>query len=175
MILSLSIIFVLTAAVGLLTCFAPRPDATGEFQGTDASFLENFSLGTYRPMLRLATQMDRKFLSASHSETLAGCYRKIQRNLLCEYLRDASKDFKRLHAIATSRTVKASSDPDELSMALFEQHMSFILLVWGIEARLFLDNLLPFAVDLKPLIMQLEGLAGQTRELVRPQYSYLAS
>jgi hypothetical protein len=174
MILSLSIIFLLTAAVGLLTCFAPRPDATGEFYGTDASFLQNFSLGTYRPMLRLATQMDRKYLTTAHGERLAGCYRKIQRNLLREYLRDASTDFKRLHAIATSKTVHASSDPNELSMALFEQHMSFILLIWGIEARLFLDNLLPFGVDLKPLIVQLEGLAGQTRELVRPQYSYQA-
>ena len=174
MILSLSIIFLLTAAVGLLTCFAPRPDATVEFYGSDVSFLNNFSLGTYRPMLRLATQMDRKFLTAAHGEMLAGCYRKIQRNLLREYLRDASKDFKRLHAIATAKTVNASSDPDELSMALFEQHMSFILLVWGIEARLFLDNLLPFAVDLKPVIMQIEALAGQTRELLRPQYGYQA-
>ena len=144
MILSLSIIFLLTVAVGLLTCFAPRPDGTNEFYGTDSSFLTNFSLVRYRPMLRLATQMDRKFLSASHGETLARCYRKIQCNLLREYLREASKDFKRLNAIATAKTVHASSDPDELSMALFEQHMSFVLLVWGIEARLFLDTLLPF-------------------------------
>jgi hypothetical protein len=174
MILSLSIIFLLTAAVGLLTYFAPRPDAPAEFYGSDASFLENFSLSTYRPMLRLAAHMDRKFLSSAHGEVLAGCYRKIQRNLLREYLRDASKDFKRMHVIATAKTVHATSDPDELSMALFEQQMTFILLVWGIEARLLLDNLLPFAVDLKPLIVQLETLAGQTRQLVRPQYSYQA-
>lgn len=174
MILSLSIIFLLTAAVGLLTFFAPRPDTPAEFYGSDTSFLENFSLSTYRPMLRLATQLDRKFLSSAHGEVLAVCYRKIQRNLLREYLRDASKDFKRMHAIATAKTVHATSDPDELSVALFEQQMTFILLVWGIEARLLLDNLLPFAVDLKPLIMQLETLAGQTRQLVRPQYSYQA-
>jgi hypothetical protein len=174
MILSLSIIFLLTAAVGLLTFFAPRPDGTAEFYGSDATFLNNFSLTTYRPMLRLAAQMDRRFLSTAHGEALARCYRKIQRNLLREYLRDASKDFKRLHAIATAQTVHASSDPDELSIGLFEQQMTFVLLVWGIEARLLLDNFLPFAVDLKPLIVQLEGLAGQTRELVRPQYSYQA-
>lgn len=174
MIVSLSIIVLLTVAVALLTSFAPRPDASSESYGADASFLENLSLVTYRPMLRLATQMDRKFLSTAHGEVLAGCYRKIQRNLLREYLRDASKDFKRLHAMATAKTVRATSDPDELSTALFEQHMTFILLVWGIEARLLLDNFLPFTVDLQPLIGQLEGLAQQTRALARPQYSYQA-
>ena len=109
-----------------------------------------------------------------HGETLAGCYRKIQCQLLREYLRDASKDFNRLYAIATAKSVQAMSDPGDLSMALFEQHMTFILLVWGIEARLLLDGLLPFAVDLKPLIMQIEALAQQTRELARPQYGYQA-
>jgi hypothetical protein len=173
MVVSLSIIFLLTAAVGLLTFLAPR-DGSVDFYGTDASFLDHFSLGTYRPMLRLATQMDRKFLSSAHGEVLAGCYRKIQRNLLREYLRDASRDFKRLHAIATAKTVHATSDPNDLSMALFEQQMTFIMLVWGIEARLVLDNFLPFAVDLKPLIGQLEGLAQQTRQLASPQLSYQA-
>jgi hypothetical protein len=174
MIVSLSIIGLLTVAVGLLTFFAPRANAADAFFGTDASFLENFSLNAYRPMLRLAGQMDRKFLTSAHGETLAGCYRKIQRSLLREYLRDASKDFARLYAIATAKTLHAASDPNDLSMALFESHMTFSLLVWGIEARLLLDNFLPFAVDLKPVIGQLEGLARQTRELVRPQYSYQA-
>jgi hypothetical protein len=174
MIVSLSIILLLTVAVGLLTFFAPRADSAVDFRGTDASFLENFSLGVYRPMLRLASQMDRKFLSSAHGEALAACYRKIQRDLLREYLRDASKDFTRLYSIATAKTLHAASDPNELSVALFEHQITFILLVWGIEARLLVDNFLPFAVDLKPLIAQLEGLATQTREIVRPQYSYQA-
>jgi len=125
-------------------------------------------------MVRLASQMDRKFLSAAHGNTLAACYRRIQRNLLREYLRETAKDFNRLHAIATAKSVLAASDPGDLSIALFEQQLTFTLLVWGIEARLLLDDFLPFAVDLKPLIVHLEGLARQTRELARPQYSYQA-
>lgn len=171
MIVGLSIVVLLAVAVALLTCFTPR-DASVGYAGTDSSFLENFSLGAYRPMLRLASQMDRKFLTAAHGEVLAGCYRKIQRNLLREYLRDASKDFNRLYAIATAKTIRATSDPNDLSMALFEQQMTFVLLIWGIEARLLLDNLMPFAVNLQPVVAQLEGLAQQTRELARPQYSY---
>lgn len=171
MILGLSIVVLLAAAVTLLTCFAPRDNSVG-YHGTDASFLENFSLGAYRPMLRLATQMDRRFLSSAHGEVLANCYRKIQRDLLREYLRDASRDFSRLYAIATAKTLHAASDPGDLSLTLFEQQMTFIMLVWGIEARLLLDNVLPFAVNMQPIVGQLEALARQTRELVRPQYSF---
>lgn len=174
MILGLLIVLLLVAAVALMARYSPKAEDPA-FYGSDVSFLDNFSLGAYRPMLRLASQMDRKFLSSAHGETLAGCYRKIQRQLLREYLRDASKDFNRLYAIATAKTLQAVSDPGDLSMALFEQQMTFILLVWGIEARLLLDGFLPLAVDLKPLIMQLEGLAQQTRELARPQYGYTAA
>jgi hypothetical protein len=171
MIVSLSIVSLLIAAVALLTIFSPADDHAAASYGSDISFLDNFSLAVYRPMLRLASQMDRKFVRASHGESLARCYRKIQRSLLREYLRDASNDFNRLFAIATARTVRASSDPDDLSMALFEQQMTFILLVWGIEARLLLDEYLPFSLDLAPLVGQIEGLASQTRDLVRPQYA----
>jgi hypothetical protein len=173
-IISLSIVFLLITAVGALSLFSPGQDTPASSYGSDVSFLESFSPGVYRPMLRLASQMDRKFLTSAHGDTLAKCYRKIQRDLLREYLREASKDFNRLYAIATAKTLLAASDPGDLSMALFEQQMSFILLVWGIEARLLFDDRLPFAVDLKPLIAHMEGLALQTRELAQPQYSYQA-
>lgn len=174
MIISLIIVLLLIAAVGLLTRFAPQSDSTVTCYGSDSFFLENFSLTSYKPMLRLASQLDRKFIVGAHSEKLAACYRGIQRDLLREYLKDASKDFNRLYAIATAKAVRAASDPGDLSMALFEQQMTFILSVWGIEARLLFDQWLPFGCDLKPLIAHLEGLAQQTRDLARPQYSYTA-
>ena len=75
-----------------------------------------------------------------------------QRELLREYLRDAAKDFHRMYAIANAKAVQAASDPGDLSMCLFEQQITFVMLMWGIEARLRLDGIFPFAVDLKPLI-----------------------
>ena len=171
MIIGLAIVVLLTTAVALLTCFAPADGNANCGTRTDASFLENFSMGAYQPMLRLAGQMDRQFISSAHGKVLAECYRGIQRDLLREYLREASNDFRRLHAIAIAKTLHALSDPDNLSMALFEQQMSFVLVVWWIEARLLLDRYLPFSMDLRPVVEQLEALAGQTRELVRPQYA----
>lgn len=175
MIVSLIAVFLLVAAVTVLTRFAPKPEIVASSYGSDASFLDNFTLMKYRPMLRLATQMDRRFLIAAHGDKLATCYRRIQRKLLREYLRDAGKDFNRLYSIANAQCVRAAADPGDLSMVLFEQQMTFILLVWGIEARLLLDGVLPFAMDLKPLMHSIEGLARQTRQLARPQFSYNAS
>ncbi len=106
MIIGLLIVVLLVAAVALMARYSPKVDASGVSYGSDVTFLDNFSLGAYRPMLRLASQMDRKFLSSVHGETLAGCYRKIQRGLLREYLHDASKDFNRLYAIATAKSVR---------------------------------------------------------------------
>lgn len=174
MIASLIAIFSLVVAIALMTRFAPKPDVLASSYGSDASFLDNFSLMKYRPMLRLASQMDRRFLTTAHSDRLASCYRKIQRGLLREYLRDASKDFNRLYAIANTKCVQAAADPGDLSMVLFEQQMTFFLLVWGIEARLLLDSVLPFALDLKPLMHSIEALARQTRQLARPEFSYHA-
>jgi hypothetical protein len=92
--------------------------------------------------------------------------------LLREYLRDAAKDFNRLYSIANAKSLQASSDPGDLSMALFEQQMTFIMLIWGLEARLMLDAVVPFALDLDPLMGAIEGLAAQTRMLARPQFGY---
>lgn len=172
--ISLSIVLLLIAAVPLLTRFSTGSESVAECYASELSFLESFSLRSYRPMLRLASQMDRNFLAKAHSAPLATCYRRIQRDLLREYLRDASRDFNRLYAIATAKAVQSKDDPGDLSAALLEQQMSFLLLVWGFEARIVLDRFVPFAFDLQPLIGQLDALANQTRLLVRPQYSYQA-
>jgi hypothetical protein len=174
MIIGLSIVLLLVGAVGLLTRFAPDSERTTPFYASEVTFLESFSISRYRPMLRLASQMDKKFLNSAHGEVLAKCYRKIQRNLLRQYLRDASRDFNRLYAIAIAKCVKANSDPDDMSLGLLEQQMTFILQVWGIEARLLADEFLPFAFDLTPVVEQMDALARETRALARPRYSYQA-
>jgi hypothetical protein len=172
MILSLAAVLLLVIAIVCLTRFSTSPAVAKNSYGSDASFLENFSLKTYRPMLRLASQMDRRFLDAAHSSQLGTCHRRIQRQLLREYLRDLSRDFNRLYSIATAKSVHAMNDSGNLSMALVEQQMGFIFLIWSIEARLILDVIFPYSVDLKPVIGYIENLATQTRELSRPQLSY---
>jgi hypothetical protein len=169
LILGFAIVALLASAVALMTYCAPSDGYLRVSAITDSSFVGDFSVGFYRPMLRLAGQMDRKFIGSAHGRVLADCYRAIQRNLLREYLREASKDFNRLYAIATAKAVRAISDPEKMSAILFEQQITFVLLVWWIEARLLLDRFIPCGLDLQPLVAQLEGLADQTRLLARRQ------
>ena len=174
MIIGLFAVFALVVAAAALTHFSAKPATVIRSYGSDSSFLENFSLSSWRPMVRLASQADRKFVASAHGEQLAACYRNIQRSLLREYLRAASTDFNRLFSIANARCVEAAGDPDNLSMALLEQQVTFALLIWGIEARLLLDGILPFRINLAPVMESLEGLAAQTRELARPRLGYKA-
>ena len=173
MIISLGSVALLVAAIALMTWLSgSRAPVAASSYGADIDFLETFSLKSYRPMVRLASRMDKDYLASIHGLPLARCYRRIQRNLLREYLHMASKDFGRLYAIANVRAARATSDAGNLSMALLEDEVSFIFLVWGIEARLMLDSVLPGLIDLKPVVRHIETLADQTRELGRPQLSY---
>lgn len=173
MILSLAAVLLLVIAIVALTKFSSsQPAAITNSYASDASFLDNFSLKTYRPMLRLASQMDRRYLESTRNPKLAACHRRIQRQLLREYLRELSRDFNRLYAIATAKSVHALNDAGNMSATLLEQQMGFIFLMWSIEARLVLDGVLPYSVDLKPVIGYIENLAIQTRQMARPQLSY---
>lgn len=172
MIASLITVLLLVGAVAVLTWSVPESEPTPVSYRSDAVFLDSFSPRRYAPLLRLATQMDRRYLTAVHGAELAKCYRRIQRTLLREYLRDAVKDFNRLYSIANAKCLRAGSDPGDLSMQLFEQQFAFILLIWGIEARLLLDGLAPFALDPQLLIQSIESLAQLTRELAQPRLGY---
>ena len=169
-----SVTILVAAAIALTWLSNSAPRAPETCYGADADFLDNFSLRSYRPMIRLAARLDRDFLVQIHGPRLADCYRGIQRQVLREYLKTVSKDYNRLYAIANARSTRAASDTGDLSMALFEQQMSFIFLMWGIEARLLLEPILPGPIDLNPLVRYVENMAQQTRALSRPQLSYRA-
>jgi hypothetical protein len=148
------------AALGLTRLSAPASDAVRSY-GSDTSFLDQFSVSRYRPILRLATRMDRSYLERVHGKRLAGTYRKIQRDLLRGYLRDLSNDVNRLYAILNARSAHAHNDEGDVSLALTEQQTTFALLIWGIEARLVLDAVMPRPLDIRPLVSAVEALVAR--------------
>lgn len=173
MIISVAALLLLViVSVGFTRLFSGQRSSASDSCEPDAGFLESFSVAVYRPMLRLASQMDRRYLVSSHGSRLAARHRRVQRELLHHYLRDLSRDFNRLYNIATTKAARALNDSGNLSMVLAEQQMTFILLIWCIEVRLILDCIYPYSVDLQPAVDQIESLFAATRELVRPQFSY---
>lgn len=122
------------------------------------AWLQSFSLGAYRPMIRLASDHDRIFLETTGATQLVRSYRRKQRGILREYLRGLVRDFQRLVDIA------ASSQP----MAFFESQLSFIFGVLWIEARLVFEALVPHPIDIEPLLETVETLAASAREIASP-------
>lgn len=166
-----AVVLLVAAALSLTRFSAPKQDAARSY-GSDTAFLDQFSVSRYRPLLRLAIRMDRTYLEKVHGKRLAACYRQVQRKLLREYLHDLSKDVNRLYAILNARSANARTDEGNVSLALTEQQTTFALLIWGIEARLFLDAVMPRQLDIQPLVSALESLTAQTHAITRPQLSY---
>lgn len=135
-------------------------------------WLEHFSPDSYLPMLRLADQCDTGFVTARGGTEQAARYRRVQREILREYLRVLSRDFHRLHAVATESALRARDDHGNLSLVLVEEKMEFIFSVWSIEIRLWLDEFAPCAVDLRPLLAHLEQLTAKARATARHRIGY---
>jgi hypothetical protein len=122
------------------------------------AWLQSFSLGAYRPMVRLASDSDRLYLETTGSPHVVRNYRRKQRGILREYLKVLARDFQRLLDIA------ATSQP----LAFFESQLSFIFGVLWIEARLVFEALVPHTIDLEPLLESVETLAASAREIASP-------
>jgi hypothetical protein len=137
------------------------------------AWLESFSLRAYRPMLRLATRTDGHILKSARSAAERRRYRHAQCTLLREYLGSLSQDFNRLNAIAADRSRRAGSHGEEGPMALLDRRIAFVCLMWSIEVRMMLGALIPFSVDVAPLLASVEALAAETREMMtRPLLRY---
>jgi hypothetical protein len=164
--ISLAAIALLISVMALLVCPAAEQSDAALPLASDA-WLENFSLRGYRPMLRLASRDDWRYLKSVRDPGGLKRYRRIQRSLLHEYLRSLSRDFQRLHAIAAEKNLCAKSDDGALPIALFEQQIGFIFHMWSIEARLLIHALIPLRIDLEPLLANVETLAVHARETTR--------
>jgi hypothetical protein len=168
--LTIFIIFAVATVFFALRSSVSRP--AGVYTHEAEAWLDTFSVRAYQPMLRLASRSDRRYLQTVGDRAEAKRYRRAQRALLRGYLRSLSSDFQKLHSIATARARKYAGDESGLSLALIEEQMGFIFLMWSIEARIALNTLLPGSINLQPLLANVDILASQARELILPRLRY---
>lgn len=139
------------------------------------AWLENFSLGSYLPMLRLANSGDSGYLNSQRGPEAAARYRRLQRRMLREYLRGLSRDFHRLHIIAVESSWRGRIDHENSALALMEEKLEFIFSVWVIELRLFLDKFSPCTVNPQPLLANVNELTAKAREIARRRLEFRLS
>jgi hypothetical protein len=137
-----------------------------------AAWLENFSPATYLPMLRLANSGDSGYLNSRSGPEAAARYRQMQRRMLREYLRGLSRDFHRLHTVASESPRRSRIERENSALVLIEEKLEFIFAVWIIELHLFLDKFSPCTINPRPLLANVDELTARAREVTRRRLEF---
>jgi len=145
------------AAVLLLVRRLTAPGAISE---CDPDWLANFSMATYRPMLRLLTEGDYEFFAAQPGITPKAVrqLRRERRRVFKTYLNGLVKDFHRLHLAARMTLIYSTEDRPDLAQTLLRQRAVFMWAVTMVEFRLVLHTLGLGAVDASRLLGALEDM-----------------
>jgi hypothetical protein len=157
LILTLALAPCLGAAILLLVRRLTAPSTISQ---CDPDWLENFSTATYRPMQRLLSEADLKYLAAQPGITAKTVdqLRRERRRIFKSYLRNLVRDFHRLHLAARMTLLYASEDRPDLAQTLLRQRALFTWAVLTVEFRLILHAAGLGPVDVSGLIGALEDM-----------------
>ena len=108
-------------AAALILLLVRRLTAPGTISECDPEWIANFSIATYRPMLRLLSEDDYKFFTSQPGITPKAVeqFRRERRRVFRSYLRSLVKDFHRLHLAARMTLIYSQQDRPELAQVLF--------------------------------------------------------
>jgi len=112
----------------------------------------------YRPMLRLLSDVDLDFVSASPA--LRGKIRARRREMFRGYLLCLTKDYARLLSGLRGMMVESGVDRPDLAKALAKNRLMFALALCRIELNLQLHTLGIGKVDVSGLVEALDTLRG---------------
>lgn len=144
-------------AIWLLMRRLTAPAAISE---CDPEWVANFSVASYRPMLRLLAESDFKYFASQPGVTpkAVEALRKERRRVFKLYLRNLVKDFHRLHLAARMTLIYSTDDRPDLAQTLIRQRATFAVAVLSVEFRLLLHAAGYGAVDVRQLLGSLEAM-----------------
>jgi hypothetical protein len=148
-----------SVAAGILL-LVRRMTAAGAISECDPEWAANFSIASYRPMLRLLSEEDYKFFAAQRGITSQAVrrFRQERRRVFRSYLRNLVKDFHRLHLAARMTLIYSAVDRPELAQVLMTQRLTFALALMKVEYRLVLHTFGIGAVDVRELLGALDDM-----------------
>ncbi len=149
-------VFVTLAFLGLLWM---RRQGTGTVLEEDCDWAEDFSATKYRPMARLLSEDDIRFLESQPGfhPSMIRTLRRDRRRVFRSYLRSLRRDFNRLYV--TAKQAALYSDPaDGLAPAILRQRLAFYQASLLVEVRLALYTAGIGTVDVAPLIAAVEQM-----------------
>jgi hypothetical protein len=152
---------VLVPSVGaMILLLVRRLTSPGSVSECDPEWVANFSLATYRPMLRLLAEDDYRFYASQPGITPKAVeqLRKERRRVFKSYLRNLVRDFHRLHLAARMTLIYSAQDRPDLAQALLRLRLIFTWAVLMVEFRLVLHAFGFGAVDARKLLGALDSM-----------------
>jgi hypothetical protein len=151
---------VLLGVAGAILLLVRRLTAPATVSECDPEWVANFSIATYRPMLRLLDEEDFRFLAAQPgiSASTIRELRRERRRVFRAYLRNMVRDFHRLHLAARMTLLYSTEDRSDLAQVLFRQRLTFAWTVLQVEFRLVLHAAGLSPVDVTRLLGALDSM-----------------
>jgi hypothetical protein len=164
----LSLAAVLAVVLGLLVRSLSRQSSSDQ-NATQWSpgWFDEFSASSYRPMMRLLSEDDFRFLSKQPGFTpeIGKRLRKERRRVFRSYLRNLIRDFNRLYSGATILLVYSETDRPDLAASLVRIRANFYYALCLVQFRLFLHAAGFEMIDVTSMLQSLEFLQVQVRSL----------
>jgi hypothetical protein len=130
-------------------------------RAAESSATPTISTDRYRPMLRLLSDEDLSFVSASAH--LRKTLRSRRRELFRGYLNCLTRDYARLLGGVREVMVQAGIDRPDLAKALAKNRVFFAMAICRVEYRLALHAIGVGTVDVSALVEAMETLSSQVR------------
>ncbi len=129
-------------------------------QAINTEWLSRFSISRYRPMERLFSEEDFRFLAAQEGfrPSIARHLRRERARVFRGYLACLRADFGRLEAAAALYMAACSQDRPDLAKALLKRRLVFAHAVAMAELRLILYRFGLGSVDVNRLVVSLDGM-----------------
>ena len=155
----------LTVGLGFVGLVIMRRRAGSRASATDWDWARDFSVEKYRPMQRLLSEEDQRFLKAQsgYQPSLSRTLRKDRCRIFRSYLRSLRRDFNRLYWAAKESVLYSASDETQMVQAIVRQRAIFYLALCRVELSLALYTLGVATVDVYPVLEALAALRDATR------------
>ncbi len=132
----------------------------------DPEWLERFSSTKYKPLARLLSDADYRFLESQpgYSPSISKRLRRERGGVIRDYLKMMARDFARLHAAAKEIAVFSAEDRSELVHSLLKQRLVFEYAIWSVRWRIRL-HAIGVSGDVRKLVDSLENMGSVARQL----------
>lgn len=142
-------------------------------RGVDPAWHKDFSVEKYRPLERLLSEDDVRFLKEQpgYEPGMEKAFRRERRKVFRSYLKNLGQDFNRLHSALRLMVLYAPETEANLATKLVQQKAVFFAGLAMVHLRLCLHGFGLGQVDVGDLVNTLAGMREALQSMVTSAYA----